>query len=90
MSNEFDDLGKYHKHHMKTPITEDSMIEHYSQKVRELNELFDNGMISQAEYEELVKDFTDVEAIREDIKGEKFKIMAAKIVDAVSKLVKVL
>ena len=90
MSNEEIDLAKYHKDQMKTPITEDAIIEHYSQKVRELNELFDNGMLSQDEYEELVKDFTDVEAIREDIKGEKFKIMAAKVVDAVSKLIKVL
>lgn len=69
-------------------MTEEQLIQKYSDKIRELNELFDSGMISQDEYEELVKDFTDIESIREDISDEKMKIMAAKIVDAVSKLVK--
>jgi len=71
-------------------MSEDALIKKYEQKVRELNELFDGGMISQAEYEELVQDFTDIESIREDIKDESMKILAAKVVDAISKLVKVL
>lgn len=71
-------------------MSEDALIKKYEQKVRELNELLDGGMISQAEYEELVQDFTDIESIREDIKDESMKILAAKVVDAISKLVKVL
>ena len=71
-------------------MSEDALIKKYEQKVRELNELFDGGTISQAEYEELVQDFTDIESIREDIKDESMKILAAKVVDAISKLVKVL
>jgi hypothetical protein len=46
-------------------------------------------MINQAEYEELVQDFTDVETIREDINEESMKIMAAKVVDAISKLIRI-
>jgi len=71
-------------------MSEDALIKKYEQKVRELNELLDGGMISQDEYEELVQDFTDIESIREDIKDESMKILAAKVVDAISKLVKVL
>jgi hypothetical protein len=47
-------------------------------------------MISQAEYEELVQDFTDIETIRDDIKEEDMKIKAAKIIDAISHLIKIL
>ena len=70
-------------------ISEEDVISHYAQKVEELNNLLDGGMISQAEYEELVQDFTDVEAIREDINEESMKIIAAKVVDAISKLLRV-
>lgn len=70
-------------------ISEEDVISHYAQKVEELNNLLDGGMISQAEYEELVKDFTDVETIREDINEESMKIIAAKVVDAISKLIRV-
>tara|TARA_A100001388_G_C28492859_1_gene367891 strand:+ start:364 stop:582 length:219 start_codon:yes stop_codon:yes gene_type:complete len=70
-------------------ISEEDVISHYAQKVEELNNLLDGGMISQAEYEELVQDFTDVEAIREDINEESMKIIAAKVVDAISKLIRV-
>jgi|TARA_B100001939_G_scaffold265806_1_gene233112 hypothetical protein len=71
-------------------MTEEQLITKYSQKVRELNELLDSGMISQAEYEELVQDFTDIETIRDDIKEEDMKIKAAKIIDAISHLIKIL
>lgn len=71
-------------------MTEEQLIKKYSQKVRELNELLDSGMISQAEYEELVQDFTDIETIRDDIKEEDMKIKAAKIIDAISHLIKIL
>lgn len=71
-------------------MSEDALIKKYEQKVRELNQLLDGGMISESEYEELVQDFTDIESIREDIKDESMKILAAKVVDAISKLVKVL
>lgn len=70
-------------------ISEEDVISHYAQKVEELNNLLDGGMISQAEYEELVQDFTDVETIREDINEESMKIIAAKVVDAISKLIRV-
>ena len=70
-------------------ISEEDVISHYAQKVEELNNLLDGGMISQSEYEELVKDFTDVETIREDINEESMKIIAAKVVDAISKLIRV-
>lgn len=71
-------------------MTEEQLIKKYSQKIRELNELLDSGMISQAEYEELVQDFTDIETIRDDIKEEDMKIKAAKIIDAISHLIKIL
>lgn len=71
-------------------MTEQQLITKYSQKIRELNELLDSGMISQAEYEELVQDFTDIESIRDDIKEEDMKIKAAKIIDAISHLIKIL
>lgn len=71
-------------------MTEEQLITKYSQKVHELNELLDSGMISQAEYEELVQDFTDIETIRDDIKEEDMKIKAAKIIDAISHLIKIL
>jgi len=71
-------------------MTEEQLITKYSQKIRELNELLDTGMISQAEYEELVQDFTDIETIRDDIKEEDMKIKAAKIIDAISHLIKIL
>lgn len=71
-------------------MTEEQLVEKYSQKVNELNELLDTGMISQSEYEELVQDFTDIESIRDDIKEEDMKIKAAKIIDAISHLVKIL
>lgn len=71
-------------------MTEEQLIKKYSQKIRELNELLDSGMISQAEYEELVQDFTDIESIRDDIKEEDMKIKAAKIIDAISHLIKIL
>ena len=70
-------------------ISEEDIISHYAQKVEELNNLLDGGMINQAEYEELVQGFTDVETIREDINEESMKIMAAKVVDAISKLIRI-
>lgn len=71
-------------------MTEEQLVTKYSQKIRELNELLDTGMISQAEYEELIQDFTDIETIRDDIKEEDMKIKAAKIIDAISHLIKIL
>ena len=68
---------------------ERNLVDHYSQKVKELNELLDSGMLSPSEYEELVEDFKDIESIREDISDEKNKILAAKIVEAISVLIKV-
>jgi len=71
-------------------MTEEQLTTQYSQQIRELNELLDGGMISQGEYDELVQDVLDVEQIMGDIQTEEMKIIAAKVVDAVSKLVKVI
>ena len=71
-------------------MTEEQLVTKYSQKIVELNELLDTGMISQDEYEELIQDFTDIETIRDDIKEEDMKIKAAKIIDAISHLIKIL
>lgn len=71
-------------------MTEEQLTTQCSQQIRELNELLDGGMISQGEYDELVQDVLDVEQIMGDIQTEEMKIIAAKVVDAVSKLVKVI
>ena len=68
---------------------EQNLVDHYSQKVKELNELLDSGMLSPSEYEELVEDFKDIESIREDISDEKNKKKKKKIVEAISVLIKV-
>lgn len=69
-------------------MTEEQLITKYSHQVRELNELLDNGMLSQAEYEELVQDILDVDKIIGDIQTEEMKIVGAKVIDAVSKIAK--
>lgn len=69
-------------------MTEQQLIQKYSQEVRELNELLDGGMISQGEYEELVQDILDIDKILGDVKTEEMKIIGAKVIDAVSKIAK--
>lgn len=69
-------------------MTEEQLIQKYSQEVRELNELLDGGMISQGEYEELVQDILDIDKILGDVKTEEMKIIGAKVIDAVSKIAK--
>ena len=47
-------------------------------------------MLSPDEYKELVQDFTDVEAIKADIKEEKLKVFAEMIVNHLATLIKIL
>lgn len=53
------------------------------QKVRELKTLLDEGHISEGEYEELVQDVVDLNAISENLDLEDNKIKAQKAVDAI-------
>tara|TARA_B100000927_G_scaffold280198_1_gene264484 strand:- start:7760 stop:7984 length:225 start_codon:yes stop_codon:yes gene_type:complete len=71
-------------------LTQGKLLEHYEQKLKELNHLVDEGMLSPDEYKELVEDFTDVEAIKADIKEEKLKVFAEMIVTHLSTLIKIL
>ena len=52
-------------------------------EVRELKELLDSGMLSQAEYEELVEDIIDIAKIQEDLATEDLKNKAVKAIDAI-------
>lgn len=53
------------------------------QKVRELKTLLEEGHISEGEFEELVQDILDLNAISEDLELEDNKIKAQKAVDAI-------
>ena len=63
-------------------MDENKLFELYEQKLRELNSLRDGGHLAPDEYRELVKDFTDVEAIKADIEHEDLKIFAEMIVNS--------
>ena len=52
-------------------------------EVRELKELLDSGMLSQAEYEELVEDIIDIAKIQQDLDTEDLKNKAVKAIDAI-------
>ena len=71
-------------------ITQGELLEQYESKLKELNHLLDEGMLSPDEYKELVQDFTDVEAIKADIKEEKLKVFAEMIVNHLATLIKIL
>tara|TARA_B100000131_G_scaffold280704_1_gene286819 strand:- start:2051 stop:2272 length:222 start_codon:yes stop_codon:yes gene_type:complete len=62
------------------------IIEQYQDKVAELNHLLNEGMLDKDEYDELVQDFKDVEAIRNDIKNEELKQYAEVVVKNLAKL----
>lgn len=62
------------------------IIEQYQDKVAELNHLLNEGMLDRDEYDELVQDFKDVEAIRNDIKNEELKQYAEVVVKNLAKL----
>ena len=68
-------------------ITQGELLEQYESKLKELNHLLDEGMLSPDEYKELVKDFSDVEAIRADISDEKYKVFAEMIVSHLKPLI---
>jgi|TARA_B100000035_G_C20896028_1_gene507206 hypothetical protein len=69
-------------------MNEKILIEHYSKKLAELNELLDSGMLSFSEYDELVKDFRDVKAIESDIEDIKLKVFAGAVVSSLSPQIK--
>tara|TARA_S200000501_G_scaffold175944_1_gene165629 strand:+ start:8930 stop:9172 length:243 start_codon:yes stop_codon:yes gene_type:complete len=71
-------------------LTQGKLLEQYESKLKELNHLLDEGMLSPDEYKELVQDFTDVEAIKADIKEEKLKVFAEMIVNHLATLIKIL
>ena len=66
------------------------LIQEYEGKLVELNTLRDEGHLDSDEYKELVQDFTDVEAIKADIKEEKLKVFAEMIVNHLTTLIKIL
>lgn len=63
------------------------LIQKYEGKLAELNTLRDEGHLDSDEYKELVKDFSDVEAIRADISDEKYKVFAEMIVSHLKPLI---
>ncbi len=63
------------------------LIQKYEGTLVELNTLWDEGHLDSDEYEELVKDFSDVEAIRADISDEKYKVFAEMIVSHLKPLI---
>ncbi len=63
------------------------LIQKYENKLAELNNLRDEGHLDSDEYKELVKDFSDVEAIRADISDEKYKVFAEMIVSHLKPLI---
>lgn len=62
------------------------IIEKYQDKVAELNHLLNEGMLDRDEYDELVQDFKDVDAIRNDIDKEELKQYAEVVVKNLAKL----
>ena len=63
-----------------------NIIEKYHDKVAELNHLLNEGMLDRDEYDELVQDFKDVDAIRNDIDKEELKQYAEVVVKNLAKL----
>ncbi|MAU27650.1 MAG: hypothetical protein CMJ07_00500 [Pelagibacterales bacterium] len=71
-------------------MTEVELVQKYSNKLAELNELRDSGMLSFDEYNDLVEDFRDVKAIEADIDDPKLKVFASAVVNSVSSQIKTL
>jgi|TARA_B110000914_G_C15256926_1_gene351147 hypothetical protein len=69
---------------------EEKLLFDYEVKVMELQSYLECNEISQSEYDELIKDFADVDAIRRDIKDEKMKIHAEMVVTHLSKLLTII
>tara|TARA_B100000073_G_C23677365_1_gene551117 strand:- start:24 stop:239 length:216 start_codon:yes stop_codon:yes gene_type:complete len=67
-------------------MQEADLLKEYEDKLIQLQSYLREGSISRSEYDELVADFSDVEAIRNSIKDEKLKIHAETIVSALSKV----
>ena len=71
-------------------MTEVELVQKYSNKLAELYELRDSGMLSFDEYNDLVEDFRDVKAIEADIDDPKLKVFASAVVNSVSSQIKTL
>ena len=67
-------------------MQEEELLKEYEDKLLELQSYLNEGDITRSEYDELIADFSDVEAIRSSIKDEKLKIHAETIVSALSKV----
>ena len=70
--------------------SEEALLFHYEKKVMELQNYLECEEITRPEYDELVKDFKDVEAIRNNISDEKMKIHAEMVITHLSKLLTVI
>ena len=67
-------------------MQEAELLKEYEDKLVQLQGYLREGSITRSEYDELIADFSDVEAIRDSIKDEKLKIHAENIVSALSKV----
>lgn len=67
-------------------MQEEELLKEYEDKLIQLQGYLREGSITRSEYDELIADFSDVEAIRNSIKDEKLKIHAENIVSALSKV----
>tara|TARA_X000001036_G_scaffold433576_1_gene471457 strand:+ start:1743 stop:1958 length:216 start_codon:yes stop_codon:yes gene_type:complete len=67
-------------------MQEAELLKEYEDKLVQLQGYLREGSITRSEYDELIADFSDVEAIRNSIKDEKLKIHAENIVSALSKV----
>lgn len=70
--------------------SEEALLLHYEKKVMELQNYLVSEEITRSEYDELIKDFADVDAIRDNIGDEKMKIHAEMIITHLSKLLTVI
>jgi len=70
--------------------SEEALIFHYEKKLVELQSYLAREEITRSEYDELIKDFKDVDAIRDNISDEKMKIHAEMIITHLSKLLTVI
>lgn len=66
---------------------EEQILLEYETKVGQLQHYLETGELARDEYDELIKDFTDINAIRDSIKDEKMKIHAEMVLTHLSKVI---
>jgi len=69
---------------------EEEILLEYETKVLRLQNYLETGELAQDEYDELIKDFSDIDAVRDSIKDEKMKIHAEMIISHLSKVLAVI